>query len=138
MNLKKTSTTMKRWVARLLMPAAALKPRWDKLTAKSSVKEALEALAEHFGVSAPAVGWRVVALGWLKKGELPKLSARIATGKPKAEVHPLFSHRFVARSAWGIDQGELSVQRLLGLLDLKLDEFRECCKAYGVKAEIGL
>jgi hypothetical protein len=98
----------------------------------------LEALAGHFGVSTAAVGWRVVALGWLKNSELPEGSARTAKANSKAAVRPLFSQRFVERTAWGIDRGELSVQRLLGLLNLGLDEFRACCQAYGVKVEIGL
>jgi Zn-dependent peptidase ImmA (M78 family)/transcriptional regulator with XRE-family HTH domain len=135
---KRTEQLADNFAAALLMPEAELKPRWKKLITKSSVKEVLGVLAEHFHVSTAAVGWRVVALGWLKKSELSKASTRSATAKPEAATRPLFSQRFVERTAWGIDHGELSVQRLLGLLDLELDEFRACCQANGVKAEIGL
>ena len=131
---KRTEQLADNFAAALLMPVAELKPRWEKLLARSNGKESLSALAEHFQVSPASVGWRVVALGWVKKDELPK----VTTTKPKSELRPIFSGRFVERAAWGIARGELSVQRLLRLLDLGLDEFRACCKAYGVKAEIGL
>ena len=124
------------FAAALLMPEAELKPRWEKLTASSSLKDSLEALAGYFHVSTVAVGWRVVALGWRKKDELPKVSTPKAN--PKVASGPLFSRRFLDRAAWGINRGEVSVRRLLGLLDVELDEFRECCQAYGVKADIGL
>ena len=122
------------FAAALLMPEEELKPRWEKLKATHNAKDSLLALAEHFQVSPSAVGWRVVALGWVKKAELPKVS----TAKAKPKPHPLFSQRFAERAAWGIDRGELSVQRLLSLLDMGLEEFRTCCQAHGVKVEIGL
>lgn len=131
---RRTEQLADNFAAALLMPAVELKPRWEKLVVKSSAKESLSALAEHFQVSPAAVGWRVVALGWVKKDELPK----VATIKTKTELRPFFSRRFMERAAWGIDHGELSVQRLLELLDLGLDKFRACCQTYGVKTEIGL
>lgn len=135
---KRTEQLADNFAAALLLPEAELKPRWEKLMAKSTVKESLPVLAEYFQVSTVAVSWRVVALGWLKKSDLRKVSVQAAVAKPKADASLLFSQRFVERSAWGIGQGELSVQRLLGLLDLGLEEFRECCKAYRLKVEIGL
>jgi XRE family transcriptional regulator, fatty acid utilization regulator len=125
------------FAAALLMPIAELQPRWEKLKiAKLSEDEALMALAQHFSVSKSAVHWRVLSLGWIKKEAAPKAKARAS--KPGEAARPLFSRRFVERTAWGIKQGELSVRRLLELLNLDLEEFRACCKAHGVDAGIGL
>lgn len=135
---KRTEQLADNFAGALLMPEAELKPRWDKLTAQSSVKDSLGVLAGHFQVSTAAVGWRVVALGWSARSALGKPTTRPIPSTTKAATRPLFSQCFVERTAWGIARGELSVQRLLGLLDLDLDEFRACCQAYGVKAEIGL
>lgn len=135
---KRTEQLADNFAGALLMPKAELQPRWEKLTSKSTASDALETLARYFQVSKSAVGWRVVALGWIKKDELPESLSKSAISKPEAAIRPLFSKRFVERLVWGIARGEVSVQRLLKLLDLGLDEFRECCEAYGVKANIGL
>jgi XRE family transcriptional regulator, fatty acid utilization regulator len=135
---KRTEQLADNFAGALLMPAAELKPRWEKLMAQSSLKNTLSVLAEHFHVSVTAVGWRVVALGWLKAEELTPTVLRSAAKTPKAASSPLFSQRFVERMAWGIDRGELSVKRLLSLLHLGLDDFRACCQTYRVKVDIGL
>lgn len=135
---KRTEQLADNFAGALLMPAAELKPRWEKLRAQASLKNILGVLAEHFQVSPAAVGWRVVALGWLKAEELTPTVLRSAAKTPKAARSPLFSQRFIDRMAWGIDRGELSVKRLLGLLHLGLDEFRVCCQTYRVQVEIGL
>ena len=135
---KRTEQLADNFAGALLMPAAELKPRWEKLQAQSSLKNTLSVLAEHFHVSVVAVGWRLVALGWLKAEELTSSVLRSASKTPKAASSPLFSQRYIERIAWGIDRGELSVKRLLGLLHLGLEEFRACCQAYRVKVDIGL
>ncbi len=135
---KRTEQLADNFAGALLMPAAELKPRWEKMMAQLPLKNTLAVLAEHFQVSVAAVGWRVVALGWLKAEELTATALRTASKTPKAASSPLFSQRFIERMAWGIDRGELSVKRLLGLLHLGLDDFRACCQTYRVKVEIGL
>lgn len=126
------------FAAALLMPEAELKPRWEKLTRRVALEERLPALAAHFGVSTAAVGWRLVALGWLKKGELPKTLAGDRKAKGTEADHSLFSRRFMDRAAWGVSRGEISVRRLLRLLGLNLAEFRACCAAHGVAVDVGL
>lgn len=135
---KRTEQLADNFAGALLMPTAELKPRWTKLRAQSPLKHTLAVLADHFHVSPAAVGWRAVALGWLKTEELTSAATKSASKAPKAESSPLFSQRYIERIAWGIDRGELSVKRLLGLLHLGLDDFRACCQAYRVKVEIGL
>ena len=135
---KRTEQLADNFAGALLMPAAELKPRWEKLRAQSSLKSSLSLLAEHFHVSVTAVGWRVVALGWMKAEELTPTVLRSTSKTPKAASSPLFSQRYIERMAWGIDRGELSVKRLLGLLHLGLEDFRACCQAYRVKVKIGL
>lgn len=135
---KRTEQLADNFAGALLMPGAELKPRWEKLRTQSSLKNTLSVLAEHFHVSVAAVGWRVVALGWLKAGELTSTVLRTASRPSQAASSALFSQRYIERIAWGINRGELSVKRLLGLLHLGLDDFRACCEAYRVKVEIGL
>jgi len=135
---KRTEQLADNFAGALLMPTTELKPRWEKLMTQSSLKNTLASLAEHFQVSVPAVGWRVVALGWLKADELASTVARSPFKSPQAVHSPLFSQRYIERMAWGIDQGEISVKRLLGLLQMGLDDFRACCQAYRVKVDIGL
>ena len=134
---KRTEQLADNFAAALLMPAAELKPRWEKLRAQSSLKSTLAVLAEYFQVSVTAVGWRVVALGWLKAEELTTSVLQSASKAPKPASSPLFSQRYIERAAWGIDRGELSVKRLLDLLQLGLDDFRACCQTYRVKVDIG-
>lgn len=135
---KRTEQLADNFASALLMPKDELKPRWEKCREDVSVKDSLEVLAGHFRVSTTAVGWRMVALGWLKKDEMPKALTRAAKSKLGAPTGPLFSRSFMKRMIWGIDRGELSVKRLLGLLDMKLNEFRECCQSHGVPTNIGL
>lgn len=135
---KRTEQLADNFAGALLMPGAELKPRWDRLLAQSSLKNTLSVLADHFHVSVAAVGWRVVALGWLKADELTSTVLRSASKTAQAASSPLFSQRYIERMAWGIDRGELSVKRLLNLLHLGLDDFRACCQTYRVKVEIGL
>ena len=141
--LKPTGSHQKRmeqladnFAAALLMPEAELRPRWIQQSAQVPREEALRRLAEHFGVSVPAVGWRLVTLGELKKGDWLEVPGQ--SGAALETTEPLFSRPFVERAAWGIEHGELSVKRLLDLLGLNLDEFQVCCQAHGVSLEIGL
>jgi Zn-dependent peptidase ImmA (M78 family)/DNA-binding XRE family transcriptional regulator len=135
---KRTEQLADNFAAALLMPQDELQPRWEKRLESASVKDSLEALAGHFRMSTAAVGWRAVALGWLKKDELPKAITRGARTNPGAATSPLFSRSFMERMSWGIDRGEISVKRLLELLGMKLDEFRACCQSHGVPTNIGL
>jgi hypothetical protein len=42
------------------------------------------------------------------------------------------------RMVWGVEHGEVSVNRLLKILDLSLETFRETCATHGVEVDIGL
>ncbi len=135
---KRTEQLADNFAAALLMPKTELQPKWDKLNHSTELKAALLALAQHFRVSPQAVGWRLVALGWVKKADLHKTLAGNIAESMKAADEPLFSRRFIERTAWGIERGEISVRRLLGLLELDLETFRNCCQSHGVKVDIGL
>ena len=135
---KRTEQLADNFAAALLMPLDELKPRWDRLGTGNALKDRLRPLADHFGVSEEAIGWRTVTLGWITKHELkavppPKKRPSAKSGEPA-----LFSRRFMERAVWGIDRGELSVRRLLDLLDLDLEAFRACGQAHGLKVNIGL
>lgn len=135
---KRTEQLADNFAAALLMPRAKLKPRWERLRSANTLHEKLNSLAHHFGVSAAAVGWRLVALGWIKKGHVANPSAGGRATGDKSTLSPLFSRRFLERTSWGIDRGELSAQRMLELLGTNLEEYRASCKAFGVRTSIGL
>ena len=122
----------------LLLPRSELHARWEKLAKTLDPKTTINEMADYFHVSTMAVGWRAVALDWLTTDELKALDLQSAKPKKKSNPHAIFSKRFIERAAWGIDHGEISVKRLLAILDMTLDDFRACCLAHNVNMEIGL
>lgn len=134
---KRTEQLADNFAAALLMPEEELRPRWEK-RGSASLAETVESLAGHFQVSTAAVGWRLVALRWIKKDAVPTTAAQTMGKGPATPTPRLFSKRFIDRVAWGIDRGELSVRRALELLDLDLAGLRQACQASGVKLSVGL
>jgi XRE family transcriptional regulator, fatty acid utilization regulator len=122
----------------LLLPRSALHARWEKLAKTHAPKTTINEMADYFHVSTMAVGWRAVALDWLTTDELKALDLQSAKPKKKSNPHAIFSKRFIERAAWGIDHGEISVKRLLAILDMTLADFRACCLTHNVNLEIGL
>ena len=123
------------FAAALLMPASEIKLRWEK-RASLPVAGWVKAAASHFDVSADAVCYRLVALGLAEKAELP-IGATTATRSPGSEP-PAFSRRFIERLSWGIENGEISVRKMLEVLGITLKDFRNSAEAHGIRVEIGL
>lgn len=119
------------------MPAERPGRSWRARPAGMSDWEWMEATARHFRVSVPALFWRVVALGhWQKKEQeslLGKMSAPDKVTKPA-----WFSRRYLERVVWGIEHGEVFLRRMLAILWMDLEEFREHCEAHGMRVSFGI
>lgn len=134
---KRTEQLADNFAGALLIPTETLSTRWMARPPATTLDNWILATANHFQVSAPTVFWRMVALGLLKKQDASKALSQVATST-KRVTPPLFSRRFLDRVIWGIDRGEVSVRRVLNLLNLDMDELRSQCAAHGVPVEIGL
>lgn len=120
------------FAAALLMPERALLPRWQA-RGEQEIHRWLNSTASYFLVTAKALKWRLTNLGWLTKGDLPKINDAklIFNGRPKGQqpLPGLFSTEFVKRLHVGLTRGQLSVRRVAEILDLTIqalpDLFRE-------------
>jgi Zn-dependent peptidase ImmA (M78 family)/DNA-binding XRE family transcriptional regulator len=125
----------------LLMPSAALEPRW-RARGGVELHHWMNETATHFRVTALALKWRLVQLAWLDKGDQLGINDRklVANGQPQGKpvAPPLFSRRFVERVHRAVDTGELSVRRTASLLGLTIEDLAELFRdAYGLSAPFG-
>lgn len=117
----------------LLMPERSLAPRWQA-RGEREIHAWLNATATEFRVTAVALKWRLVQLGWLGKADLLDIrdDRLTANGRPKKEqpVPKLFSLEFVQRLHHALSEGELSVRRAAALLDTTIDDLADLFRAY--------
>jgi transcriptional regulator with XRE-family HTH domain len=133
---KKVEQLADNFAAALLMPADDFYHKWDKQGREGSLLDWLISIAKHFRVSPPAVVWRYVALGKIKRSEAGLLIARLPSF-PNVEKLP-FSHIFFDRLAWGIEHGEVSVRKTLKVLGMDLNTLTEQARLHGVILNIGM
>ncbi len=144
----------------LLMPAAVLESygSWS-----GDIIDRLNTAADALQVTATAMKWRLVALGWLtaaaakqipdaalrNNGQPPPLLAKMSrsgrsssrnSGKtsPPQELPPLFSRPFMEVVALAIADGQLSARRAADLLDTSLDELAALCVTHRVEVPFDL
>lgn len=117
----------------LLMPERTLMTRWHT-RGQADLHAWLNATATELMVTAVALKWRLVQLGWLSKADLLDIhDARLtANGRPK---HPLpqpklFSHEFVQSLHGALAKGALSVRRAASLLETTIDDLGDLFKKY--------
>lgn len=128
----------------VLMPAAVLDGfgEWAAVAA-DELPARLNAAADALLVTASALKWRLVALGWLKPAAaraVPDTALR-NNGRAAAEVPPpppLFSKPFMEVIALAVDQGRVSARRAAGLVDLTVDELDELFTVHGVPSPLEL
>ncbi len=123
----------------LLMPAAVLEEYgpWS-----DDIANRLNAAANALQVTATAVKWRLVALGWITAAaakQIPDAALR-NNGQPqgRVELPPLFSRPFVEVIALAIVDGQLSARRAADLLDMSLDELAALCATHEVEVPFDL
>lgn len=125
----------------LLMPERSLAPRWQARAGRE-IHAWLNATATEFLVTAVALKWRLVQLGWLGKvGQAQILDDRLtANGQPKEsrQKPKLFSIEFVQRLHRALSEGELSVRRAASLLDTTIEDLAELFTAYELPAPFDL
>jgi hypothetical protein len=79
----------------------------------------------------------LVALGLIARGDWSQSSKKTRDRKD-AETPPAFSRQYLERVAQGITHGDVSVRRVLEILDLDLHGLRTLCKSHAVPLEVGL
>ena len=131
------------FAAALLMPASLVEKHanWRTLRDKALIR-ALNSTADHLQVTATALLWRLVGLGYLNKVEaraIPADSIRHNGRLVRQEAPPpLFSKRFVEIVARAVDEGRVSMRKIAGLLNLTVDDLGELFAAHGVQAPYDL
>lgn len=112
------------FAAALLMPERMLLPRWRE-RGEREIHEWLNSTAIDFLITAMALKWRLINLGWLTKADLPKINDAKLTfnGRPQDQqpLPELFNTEFVRRLHTGLSQGQLSVRRVAEILDLTIE-----------------
>ena len=127
----------------LLMPARVLAPfgGWSDLRSDAVVRK-LNKTADALAVTASALKWRLVAIGQLDaataRGIDDGLLRNNGRAKPPRDLPPLFSKRFLEVIARALDEGQLSLRRASGLVDLALDDLPELFAEHGIAAEVGV
>ena len=122
----------------LLMPSTVLARfgSWSNLT-RNRLIERLSAVAGELRVTAPALKWRLVALGELKTAEarsLPEEAIRSSGRDAVRDAPPtLFSRPFIEVLRLAIEGGRISVRRAAGLLDLSIEVLAELFEAHNVR-----
>jgi Zn-dependent peptidase ImmA (M78 family)/transcriptional regulator with XRE-family HTH domain len=98
--------------------------------------------AAELKVTASALKWRLVALGWLKlsrANSIPDSALRNGAGSANHSTRPAqFSKAFMEVIALAVDQGRVSARRAAGLLDLTVDDLTELFATHGVPKPDGL
>ena len=117
----------------LLMPERTLAPRWQA-RADGDIHAWLNSRASELLVTAVALKWRLVQLGWLGKGDLLDIrDARLtANGRPKKEqpVPKLYSQEFIERLHQALSVGDLSVRRASSLLETTIEDLADLFRSY--------
>ncbi len=132
---RRTEQLADNFASALLMPERTLAPRWQARD-KSDLHEWLNATATELLVTAVALKWRLVQLGWLGKAELLEIvdSRLTANGRPRQPLPQpkLFSDEFARRLHGALAKGDISVRRAASLLEVTIDDLAELFKDYGL------
>jgi Zn-dependent peptidase ImmA (M78 family)/DNA-binding XRE family transcriptional regulator len=133
---KKVEQLADNFAAALLMPSGDIASKWERKDEASSLEDWIVSAANLYRVSPPAVLWRLVALGKLKKTEAKELITRLPSF-PIQEKTP-FSRTFFERLSWGLERGEVSVRKSLKILGVDLNTAKELASLHGVALNIGM
>lgn len=125
----------------LLMPERTLAPRWQA-RGDRDVHAWLNTTASELLVTAVALKWRLVQLGWLTKADLAEINdAKLSTkARPKKDrpVPRLFGPEFVQRVHTALSEGDLSVRRAASLLEMTIEDLADLFKSYDLPVPFDL
>lgn len=117
----------------LLMPEETLSTYWEEYETKD-IHNWLNEAAGKLLVTAQAVKWRIVNLGWFSNDDLTRIDddKLIFNGRPqdKQSKPRLFCLAFVARLHTAIEKGQLTIRRLAELLGFLIDDIAALFTSY--------
>jgi XRE family transcriptional regulator, fatty acid utilization regulator len=117
------------FTAGLLMPSATVQSRWAR-RADRPLADWLGETARELGVSPPALFWRLVNLGLIKADAETRCCLDGLRGE-SAEARPaLYSAEFVGDLHAVLENGSVTVRRVLSLLDIEEDELKDLFASY--------
>lgn len=117
----------------LLMPEETLSSYWEESENKD-IHRWLNDAASKLLVTAQAVKWRIVNLGWFSQKDLTGIDDNklISNGRPedKQSKPRLFCFSFVVRIHTAIEKGQLTIRRLAELLGFLIDDIASLFTSY--------
>lgn len=129
------------FAAALLMPTRALRPLWAAHHNRD-INQWLNETASAFRVTAQALRWRLINLGWLsKKDQLQIQDAKLtANGRPHAQqpTPRPFNEEFVKLLRSAIERGDLSVRRVAALLEVTIEDLADLFRQYDLAVPFDL
>jgi Zn-dependent peptidase ImmA (M78 family) len=111
----------------LLMPTETVVALWKERPKSVDLGNWLEEQAKGMHVSPDALFWRLVSLRRLKRDDFPEGLNLPYSGS----VQP-FSQKFIEMTSQVLDQGVVSVRKVLKLLDLNVEELNQLLEANGL------
>ena len=130
-----------KFASAFLMPEKSLKIEWERRK-RMEINKRLNATATFFNVTAKALKWRIINLGWLDDSQKKNINDNllIANGEPKKPLKKplLFSKKFVARLYLALENGNISARRAANLTGLSLEELLHIFKEYKFKPPFDL
>lgn len=134
---KRVEQLAESFAAALLMPERVVQARWSNRLDAQDIHAWLNETATDLRVSAKALLWRVVNLGFIGKADQFDINKEflVANGRSSldAPAAALFSARFVRRIAGALDDGRLSVKRAAALLGVSVSGLAELLREYDIE-----
>jgi Zn-dependent peptidase ImmA (M78 family) len=123
------------------MPTASLKPRWEQRAEATGLKAWLSRAVEEYDVSAQALYYRLINLGWLTRTQRDSVTKEELYGleKKKAENPALpLSPAFMIYLGRVIEEGHVSVRKVCDLLRMDLETVRGLFEAHEMRTPFDL
>lgn len=124
----------------LLMPARIVDPAadWRTLRGDTLITQ-LNETADRLEVTATALLWRLVSLGLLDRADARAIPADALRFngrpvRPEGATPPLFSKRFVEIVARAVEEGRVSIRKIVSLLGHSVDDLGDLFAAHGIPA----
>lgn len=129
---KRVENLANNFAGALLMPVSRLKPLWDRREAVE-LHGWFEHAARQFRVSCDALYNRLRALDWMTEEDAIGINFdRLRNLYTEELTPPLFSKVFLQRVYSAIDRGDISVRKVLSLLETDEEGLEEMFRAQGL------
>ncbi len=122
------------FAAALLMPRRSIEESWAEHEGLPLV-DRIRAMAARFGVTGPAMKWRLLKLDRVRQTDLPEdpeVGGVPIPGDPQDGVRPhLFNTRFVTRLHHAVEEGRLSVRKASRIAGTDTAGLADLFRSYG-------